>query len=205
MRRPAPLTLRARSGARQLACCLPLGLLVGLMASASHAQSSPHTHHATATASAQVSDPNAATARLQHAPMVATPGLTPAKADWRAANQTVAEAAQAAMPGMDHSAHGAGQAAPASQNPQPQMGSAHTGHMGHTVPGHAPSGDAGERDAAAHGHMHGAMHPEGAASHAEAVRNHLGEKSSGRASIPQGCMQHPAGQGHTQHRHGGQP
>ena len=190
MRRPAPLTLRARSGARQLARCLPLGLLVGLMASASHAQSSPHTHHATATASAQVSDPNAATARLQHAPMVATPGLTPAKADWRAANQTVAEAAQAAVP--------------AAQAPKQQASghSGHTGHAGHA--GHA-SGTSPAHDHAAHGHMRGAMPPAGAASQAQAVHKHMPEKSGGRASIPQSDAQRPATHGHAPQPHGSQP
>ena len=209
MRKSAPLPLHATAGVRKSAAWLPLGLLVGLMASALYVQSSiAYAHDAP---NASPSDPQAATAPLHHAPMAATPGLTPAQADWRTANQTVAEAAQAAMPGMDHSAHGAGQAAPASQNPQHQMGPAHSGHKGHAGhtghggPGHAPSDAPAARDAAAHAHMHGAMHPAGAASHTEAVHSHPKEKSGGKASIPQGGMQHPAGHGNAQHRHGGQP
>ena len=200
MRRPA-LPLRAQTGARQLA----LGLFIGLMASASHAQSpAAHAHHAPASASEQASDPQAATAGLQHAPMAVTPGLTSAKADWRAANQTVTEAAQAAMPGMDHSAHGAGQAcclrcrrcAHHSGNAE------HAGHAGHATP---TSGAAPAHGHAAHGHMHGAMQPAAAPSHSPAVQPHQTKKTGGISPIPQGKVQPPAGHGHAPHRHGGQP
>ena len=199
MRKLALLPLRAQAGARQPAVWLTLALLTGSMASASHAQSTAaHTHHAPA--SAQASDPQAATARLQHVPLAATPGLTPAQADWRAANQAVADAAQAAMPGMDHSAHGAGQAAaPASQAPK-----SHAGHSGaaHAAPESATPPAPGH---AAHGHPHGAMHPAGATSHGQAVREQGGQKPGGSPPIPQGDVRHPAAHGHTQHRHGGQP
>ena len=198
MRKPAPLPLHATAGVRKSAAWLPLGLLLGLMASALYAQSSiAHAHDAP---NASPSDPQATTARLHHAPMAATPGLTPAKADWRTANQTVADAAQAAMPGMDHSAHGAGQAAaPASQAPK-----SHAGHSGaaHAAPESATPPAPGH---AAHGHPHGAMHPAGATSHGQAVHEQGGQKPGGSPPIPQGDVRHPAAHGHTQHRHGGQP
>ena len=172
-------------GTRPLAC-LPLGLAAWLIASAAIAQNA--------------SDPQAATVPLQYPTMPSTPGMAPAKADWRAANRAVAEAAQGShgthgthsthgeMPGMDHGAHGAGQAVPA---PAAQD------HAGHASPAANPP----VSPAPGHTHMQHGPKPAAASS---AVHDHQQGKTSGEPAIPPGNVQ-PLHEHAQPHQHGGQP